>query len=209
MFAAVTPGVRRVSETARLLVLVPLRAEQAALDRRPGWRVLRAGMGPQRARLAAARGLAIEAGAVAVAGVCGAVAPDLRPGDVVVATELRAEGAEPVAADGMLADALRARGLTARAGPIVSTARIASPDERRVLDALAVDMESAWLAAAAGGRPLAVLRVVVDRADRGLLDLRTPAAGIRALATLRRAAPALDDWATLASARAADMVAAP
>jgi predicted N-acyltransferase len=43
-------------------------------------------------------------------------------------------------------------------------------------------MESAWLAAAADGRPLAVVRVVVDAADRGLLDPRTLVAGARALA---------------------------
>src|SRR5262249_46138345 len=81
-----------------LLVLVPMRIEELALGRRPGWRVLRAGMGPERARIAAARGLAVEADAVAIAGVCGAVSPELRPGDVVAATELRAEGADPVAA---------------------------------------------------------------------------------------------------------------
>ena len=53
-------------------------------------------------------------------------------------------------------------------------------------------MESAWLARAAEGRPLAVVRVVVETADRNLLDLHTPAAGIRALRNLRRAASALD-----------------
>jgi 4-hydroxy-3-methylbut-2-en-1-yl diphosphate reductase len=190
-----------------LLVLVPLRAERAALGRRPGWRVLRTGMGPERARIAAARALAIEADAVAVVGVCGAVSRELRPGDVVVATELRAAGADPIGADETLAAALRARGLDAHTGPIVSTEGIATSAERRALDALVVDMESAWLARAAGGRPLAVLRVVVDTADRRLLDVRTPAAGIRALSTVRRAAPALDDWARLATARAPDMVA--
>ncbi len=43
-----------------LLVFVPLRVEAVALGRRPGWRVLRSGMGPARARIAAARGLGVE-----------------------------------------------------------------------------------------------------------------------------------------------------
>src|SRR5207253_7528663 len=47
----------------------------------------------------------------------------------------------------------------------------------------------------AAGRPLAVLRVVVETAERELLDPRTAAAGVRALAALRRAAPALAEWA--------------
>ena len=42
-----------------LLVLVPLRLEQAALGRRREWKVLHTGMGPERARIAAARGLAV------------------------------------------------------------------------------------------------------------------------------------------------------
>jgi 4-hydroxy-3-methylbut-2-enyl diphosphate reductase len=174
-----------------LLVLVPMRIEELALGRRPGWRVLRSGMGPERARIAAARGLAVEADAVAIAGVCGAASPELEPGDVVVATELRRDGADPIPADASLVDELRARGVRAHAGAIHSTDRITSPAERRTLDALAVDMESAWLAAAAGGRPLTVVRAVVDTADRRLLDPRTPAAGVRALRSLRRAGDAL------------------
>jgi hypothetical protein len=54
-------------------------------------------------------------------------------------------------------------------------------------------MESAWLAAGAGDRPLTVVRVVVDTADRRLADPRTWAAGVRALRNLRRAGAALAD----------------
>jgi 4-hydroxy-3-methylbut-2-enyl diphosphate reductase len=63
---------------------------------------------------------------------------------------------------------------------------------------LAVDMESAWLAAAAAGRPLAVLRVVVETAGRRLVDPRTLVAGTHALVNLRRAGDALDEWAAAA-----------
>jgi 4-hydroxy-3-methylbut-2-en-1-yl diphosphate reductase len=188
-----------------LLVLVPMRIEQLALGSRPGWTTIRSGMGPDRARIAAARGLAVEAPAVAVAGVCAAAAPGIRAGDVVVATEVRRDGAEPVEtpAGARLLDALRRCGLTVHAGPVFSTRRLARTDERDHLGAaglLAVDMESAWLAAAAGGRPLAVVRVVVEPAGRRLADPRTLAAGTRALAHLRRATTPLDEWAREAAA---------
>jgi 4-hydroxy-3-methylbut-2-en-1-yl diphosphate reductase len=55
-------------------------------------------------------------------------------------------------------------------------------------------MESAWLADAADGRPLAVLRTVAESAGRELVDPRTVVAGARALAALRKAAPALEEW---------------
>jgi 4-hydroxy-3-methylbut-2-en-1-yl diphosphate reductase len=158
-------------------------------------------MGPARARIAAARGLGVEgAYAVVVAGVCAAVSPDLEPGDVVCATELRREGVEPVLVPGsaLLTAALRRHGLLTHAGPVISTDHIAGIEERRRLQgsgALALDMESAWLAEAAAGRPFAVLRVVVETAGRGLADIHTVPAGIRALATLRRARPALAEWA--------------
>jgi hypothetical protein len=61
-------------------------------------------------------------------------------------------------------------------------------------DALAVDMESYWLARSAGDRPVAVVRAVVDRAGRRLLDPRTLPAGIRGLLALREAAPVLRAW---------------
>src|SRR3954462_3963273 len=97
----------------RLLVLAPLRAEEAALRKRPDWTVLRSGMGRARARIAAARGLAVDADAVAVVGLCGAVSPKLRAGDVVCATEVRREDGAPIPAPGsaLLAAALRRRGL--------------------------------------------------------------------------------------------------
>ena len=187
-----------------LLVFAPLRIEAAALGARPGWRVLRSGMGPERSRIAAARGLAVEAEAVAVAGVCAAVSPALRAGDVVCASELRRDGAAPIPlpASALLAAALRRRGLRVHVGPLFSTDHLAGPDERRLLEGvLAIDMESAWLAEAADGRPLAVLRVVVEAAGRRLLDPRTPAAGTRALVNLRRARGALAEWADAVAPR--------
>lgn len=183
-----------------LLVLAPLRLEAAAV-RASDRRVLRSGMGRERARVAAARALAVEdARAVAVAGVCAAVAPELRPGDVVLATELRPQHGPPVAAPGsaLLAAALRRHGLRVHVGPIACSDRVLSASERHRLRAdgtLAVDMESAWLAGGADGRPLVVVRVVVEQAGRSLYDPRTVTSGVRALASLRRASAALSEWA--------------
>ncbi len=191
----------------QLLVFAPLRIEAAALGTRPGWRVLRTGMGPARARIAAARGLAVDdASAVVVAGVCAAVSPDLEPGDIVCATELRRDGAEPIPAPAseLLAKALRRHGLRAYTGPLVSIDHIAGLRERQRLQEsgmLALDMESAWLAEAAAGRPLGVLRVVVESSDRRLAGPRTIPAGIRALVNLHRAGPALAEWAAEVTSR--------
>src|SRR5581483_7353008 len=120
-------------------------------------------------------------------------------GDVVLGSELRRAGADPVRVPGsrMLAAALRRRGLRAHVGTIESVADLAGPTERRYLagrGATAVDMESAWLAAGADGRPLVVLRTVVEHSTRELYDPRTALAGARSLAALRRAAPVLDEW---------------
>jgi 4-hydroxy-3-methylbut-2-enyl diphosphate reductase len=118
-------------------------------------------------------------------GTCGAVEPSLRAGDVVVATELRhRESTRPV--DAGIAETLRAHGIDARLGPVVTVDRIAGPRERAAQgDALAVDMESFWV------EPTAVVRVVVDEAGRRLVHPMTLVAGVRALRTLRRVGRAI------------------
>ena len=123
-----------------LLVFAPLRAEAAALGSRPGRLVLRSGMGPAKARIAAARGLAVEADAVAVAGVCAAVAPGLRAGDVVCASELRSEDGETIAVPEAERLAARIRGLAVHVGPVASVARLTGParDAVRMLDRVTV-----------------------------------------------------------------------
>jgi 4-hydroxy-3-methylbut-2-enyl diphosphate reductase len=188
-----------------LLLLTPLRIEQLALGEVSSARVLRTGMGPDRARVAAARAQAVGATTVAVAGLCAGVAPGLRAGDVVCATELVGEDGTETAVPGsaLLAAALRRRGLTVHVGPLFSATRILGPAERRTLrdGILGVDMESAWLAPAAAGRPFAVVRVVVDEAGRRLVDPRLAIAGPRALRSLRRVGPALAEWAAAARPR--------
>ena len=187
-----------------LTVLAPLRLEARAIRRGvrgPGVEVIRAGMGPARARRA--RMLVPDRHEhlpVAVAGVCGGVADGLRAGHVVVASSLVTEdGAERAAhrPEG-LAAAVRELGLECAVGPILSVERLHG-DARRAAHGhagiLAVDMESAWIADTLEGGPLAVLRVVADAEGRSVYRPRTIFDGIRALTVLRQAAPALEKWA--------------
>ena len=186
---------------ARLLVFAPLRVERAAVRRGlPGALVLRSGMGAARSRAAALAGARLPADAVAVVGFCGAVAAGLRPGDVVVAGEVRGpEGVTACETQPVVA-ALAALGVeNVRVGPVVSADHVVRGAERAALaaqGALAADMESAWLAPAALGRPFAVLRIVLDAPERELSrPLATLAGGLTAWRALRRAAPALALWA--------------
>ncbi len=182
------------------MVLAPLAVEALAVRAglRGAGRVVRVGMGGVRAESAARRADLHLAEFVVVAGVCGAVDPGLRPGDVVVATSLlfpdgRSETCPGGAA---LAVRLRQRGLRVVAGPVAGVERIAGPAERAALEgrAVAVDMESPWLARAGSGRPFAAARVVVDTRGRRLADPRTILAGLRALLVLRRVGAALAGW---------------
>ncbi len=184
---------------AELLLMAPLRLEALAL--RGGAPVVRTGMGARRARAAAVRARRVEARAVAIAGFCGALSADLEPGDVVVACELLEAGGRRHRCDAseLLARELRQRGLATRSGPLLSLPRLATGRRRASAaetGAIAVDTESAWLAAGAAGRPLAVARVVVDTPSRELhRPLATVAGGLRAYRSLQRLSPALLAWA--------------
>jgi 4-hydroxy-3-methylbut-2-enyl diphosphate reductase len=96
-----------------------------------------------------------------------------------------------------LADALERRGVASRLGAVVSVARIAHGEKRvelRERGAIVVDMESAWLASAAEGRPFAVIRVVADTPSREVTrPLLTLVGAGRAALSLRRVAAVLDE----------------
>ncbi|HZO79557.1 MAG TPA: 4-hydroxy-3-methylbut-2-enyl diphosphate reductase [Solirubrobacteraceae bacterium] len=187
----------------RLLLLAPMGIE-AALVRRgaPDATVAVTGIGPRRASRAARRAAGHHAAGVAVTGFGGALAPELKPGDVVVASELVARDGKvlcrcPGAA--VIAGMLRRDGLNAHVGPVVSVHGPAFGRIRAALaetGALLADMESASLAPAAAGRPLAVVRVVLDT---GGGQLRHPVAAtsdaLRAARALRAAAGVLSQWA--------------
>jgi 4-hydroxy-3-methylbut-2-enyl diphosphate reductase len=184
-----------------LVVAAPLAFEARALRRGDAsLRVLRTGMGPARARAAARRLGADPARAVAIGGVCGSLEESLVPGDVFVADALLApDGGVVQRLDAApLVAALAARGIPAQSGALIGVERLARGYDRaelRALGARAVDMESAWLASGAQGRPLAVLRVVSDGPGHELWSPAIVRNGIAALRRLRQAAPALADWA--------------
>jgi 4-hydroxy-3-methylbut-2-en-1-yl diphosphate reductase len=199
------------AHAVRLLVVAPLRIERAAVRcGLPAALVVRSGMGAARARKAARRAARIPADAVAVAGFCGAAVAGMRPGDVVVASEVRGPDGEIPCTSAPLVAALAAVGIArVHVGPVASVDHLERAAERRALaaaGAVAVDMESAWLAPAAAGRPFAVLRVVLDTPARGLhRPLATLVGCYLAWRALRRAAPALMLWAAARNA----VVAAP
>jgi hypothetical protein len=198
--AGVVTASTRVGAAATAAVCVALRAERAALRAAAG-PVTRTGMGPRAAARAARR---LAGRPVLVAGVGGGLRTDVRPGDLVVATEVRGpSGARwscPSAP--LLAADLRRRGLTVHLGPIASRPRVVDGAARRELSgtgALAVDTESAWLAPAGG--PFAVVRAIVDTERAPLWRPGTAVRGIRALRALAAAVPAIDAWVAAARPR--------
>jgi 4-hydroxy-3-methylbut-2-enyl diphosphate reductase len=189
-----------------VLVAAPLALEQVLIRSGVrGARVRKTGMGPQKS-LAAAERLREEPGhGLLVLGFCGGLDAQSRPGEVIVAEQVWAsddEDHEFVRADchgaERLTGALLDAGLTVRQGPIVGVGKIATGERReqlRAAGALAVDMESAWLAAGAAGRPFAVVRVVLDSPSHELFRLQAVGGAMKAAQVLRRAsAVAVQDW---------------
>ncbi|MFF5264433.1 hypothetical protein ACFY4C_36380 [Actinomadura viridis] len=184
----------------RLVVCAALAIEAWAVASRAGpgrgFAVVRTGPGPARARAALGRLPAFDA--LAVAGYGGSLVRGPRPGDVFVATEVRAAGTGvPCRGADTLADLLREAGLRVLRGPLVTTGHVVTGAERGRLaasGALAVDMESRPLAEAARTRPFAVVRAIVDTPDRPLARPATLTGGLRATRALRSCGPALRRW---------------
>ncbi|WP_024799643.1 hypothetical protein [Nocardia sp. BMG51109] len=172
-------------------VCAPLRSERAALRGATTAHTVRTGRGPTQR-------LDTPAGAIAVAGVAGALDPSLRPGDLVVAQQIRRAGTVlPSNAAPLLYSALRRLGLRVHLGPIFSAEHIVdgpARDRLAATGALAVDTESAFLADAVPDGRTVVIRAIVDTRDAPLVHPGTVLRGIRALHALRCAAPVLDQW---------------
>jgi len=190
-----------------LTVATPLRIEawfaRRGLD---GATVVRTGMGPRRAARTGSR-LAGIGDAVAVVGFAGALAPGLRAGQVVVATEVSAaDGSVPpieLPSATLLATALRRTGLDVVTGRVTATPRLvdgAARDALAATGAVAVEMESPWLLEplVRGGidvRHVAVVRVISDTPHHRLLSPATVAGGTRAARLLPALGPVLQQWA--------------
>jgi 4-hydroxy-3-methylbut-2-enyl diphosphate reductase len=217
---------RRSADAAPGLLCTPLRIERLTLRTRARGPVVRTGAGPRGhvpAQLAFTRP-AISTSPVGpredderpvvhrpllVAGVAGALTDALRPGDVVVSDELRTTGARYSShAAPLLASALRRLGLTVHVGPVHSSDHVVhSGGERRALHdrlaphALAVDTESAFLAARTAAGQTVAVRSIVDTPSSPLLRPRTAWRGVAAPRSLRTAAPARDAWAAATGER--------
>ena len=138
------------------------------------------GMGRERARQAAQK--LVEAGADCLAGfgTAGALAPALRPGDLVLAQEV-SEAGKKYAASAELTASVRERlsrnGITVHTGTLACAAEpVATVEAKRDLfaqtGAIAADMESAGVldAARRNGLPAFALRVIIDAAHVALPD---------------------------------------
>ena len=211
---AATARARRSPVTrSGLLVCAPLRLEARAVRRGlrgtgrgvgPGAggdvaQVITTGYGPRRAGAREATLRQQPFAALAVAGTGGGLAADLRPGDLVVASEVTdGHTVIPCASASLLAGELRRAGLRVRVGRVLTVDHLVRGAERERLAAtgvLVADMESAVLARAADGRPLAVVRAVSDTPDRPLVSPGALGGGLAALRSLRAAGPALARWA--------------
>ena len=109
-----------------LVVAAPMRFEAHAVRRgAPAANVIRTGVGRRAARRAAGQLGHVDGNVVALTGFAGGLSPELEPGDVVVATEVRgADEAVECAATELVASMLRRAGLRVHTGPIVSVPRI-------------------------------------------------------------------------------------
>lgn len=199
-------------DPAPLLVACALGIEQLAL--RTGDRggasgsmtVLRTGMGPKAAGRAVAKALGtpdLTGAAVVATGFCAGLAPGMHPGDLVVAEETRHDGGRTACVGTALLVRELARALprrTVHTGPLIGSDHVVRGHERGVLHAtgaIAVDMESAVTlhsAVAAGPRPVAAVRVVVDAPQHELVRIGTVRGGISAFRVLRAVLPAFFEW---------------
>ena len=132
------------------------------------------------------------------------------PGEVIVARDVYAavdEGHPEERVDCTLSEALLGRltglGMKVRAGSVVCVSKLALGERRAELHAagaIAVDMESVWLARGALGRPFGVVRVVLDAPEHELMRPQAVGGAVRAAMALRRVAAALDGWSPAAGA---------
>jgi 4-hydroxy-3-methylbut-2-enyl diphosphate reductase len=181
------------SESA-VTVLAALRLEAAAI----GGEVVRMGMGHAKAGATGARlaSMLTPGRPLAIVGIAGGLETGLQPGQLVVADALHApDGAAPLPLPHAeaVAAALRALGRDVRVGAVACSLSIVHGAARADLargGALAVEMESIWLARNLADPPLVVIRTVGDTENHGFVSGNT-----KALWALRGLRPAIENWA--------------
>ncbi|MFT8243461.1 hopanoid-associated phosphorylase [Roseomonas sp. BN140053] len=162
-----------------ILVAVGLLAEARALPRGDVFRPLCAGGDPRRLGEALAAVAGEGARGVLSFGIAGGLDPALRPGTILLATEVCLPDGTRLPADPRWAAALRGAcevaGLAVQGGRLAAAAAVvAEPADKAALraatGALAVDLESGVAARFAAQRrlPFAALRVVADAAGHRL-----------------------------------------
>ncbi len=159
-------------------VITGLRAEARCLSGL-GVQVACSGARPGRARAEAARLLAEGAAGLVSFGLAAGLAPDLRPGDLVLADAVVVPDCGQLVTDTAwragLAVALSEAAMTCRVGPVAGTDHLlADPARKQALfaatGALAADMESHAVAALASAarKPFIVVRAISDAAGQAL-----------------------------------------
>lgn len=140
-------------------------------------RIACSGGSAERARAEATRLIADGATALVSFGLAGGLAPDLRPGDLVLPETVRSPEGQSIATDPAwrqrLSSRLEAGGVPAVRGTLAGSERVAATlsDKRTLFEttgARAVDMESHAAAAIAhcADIPFLVIRAIADPADR-------------------------------------------
>jgi 4-hydroxy-3-methylbut-2-enyl diphosphate reductase len=194
------------TQAGGLLMAAPLRVEAVLISSAAkGVLIRKTGMGPDKAKAAAGDLTAAAGRALLVVGFCGGLDESSVPGEVIVARDVYAavdEGHPEERIDCSLAEPLLGRltglGMKVRVGSVVCVSKLALGERRAELHAagaIAVDMESVWLARGSGGRPFGVVRVVLDAPEHELMRPQAVGGALRAALALRRVAGALHDWA--------------
>ena len=140
-------------------------------------RIACSGGSAERARAEAMRLIADGAIAVVSFGLAGGLAPELRPGDLVLPETVRLPEGQSIATDPAwrqrLSSRLEAGGVSVCGGTLAGSERVAAtPSDKRTLfgttGARAVDMESHAVAQVTrdAGIPFVVIRAIADPADR-------------------------------------------
>jgi hopanoid-associated phosphorylase len=149
---------------------------EARCLRRQDVRVACSGGSAERARSEAVRLVVDGAAALVSFGLAGGLAPELRPGDLLLPEIVHSAGTDSWSVDPIWRERVHARlaasGLEPRAGDVVGSERIVATaaDKRALREATgahAVDMESHAVAAvAAAGLPFLVIRALADPYDQ-------------------------------------------